>query len=162
MKNKSVKNLPESITWKALSSIPHQRNSAWYLIFGLVSLGLIIFGVYNKSILTVITFIAVIAAVLVLSSQQPREVAYKANKSGLLFGNTLYPYKIIKTFWIVYNPPQIKTLNFETTAYLNNRIVMQLGNQNPVELKLFLSQYLREDLERTESLTETLARNLKI
>ena len=57
---------------------------------------------------------------------------------------------------------EIKTLNFETTAYLNNQISFQLGSQNPIELKLFLSQYLPEDLDRTESLTETLARSLKI
>lgn len=77
-------------------------------------------------------------------------------------GEILYPYKIIKKFWLVYNPPITKTLNFETTAYLNNRISIQLGSQDPVAVKLYLSQYLPEDLDRTESLSETLARTLKI
>lgn len=156
------KKLPETITWKALSHEHHHRSSGWYLMLGIVSLGLIGFGIYNHSILTVLTFILIILVVLILSAQRPRLLTYKASQTGISVGNTHYPYKIIKTFWIVYDPPQTKTLNFETTAYLNNRVSLQLADQNPVELKLFLSEYLPEDLDHEDSITETLAKNLKI
>jgi hypothetical protein len=162
MENKKSQKLPETLTWKADSHDQPQRSLAWYIGFGLVSGGLIIFGIYTHSILTIITFCVIIVALLVFLSQSPRTITYKATKTGLVSGNTVYPYKIIKIFWIVYNPPTIKTINFETTAYLNNQISFQLGSQNPIELKWFLSQYLPEDLDRTESFTETLARSLKI
>ena len=154
--------LPETITWKAASHDQPQRSLVWYIGFGLVSGGLIIFGIYSHSILTIITFCVIIFSVLLISLQPPKTITYQATKTGLVSGNTIYPYKVIKIFWLVYNPPVIKTLNFETTAYLNNRISFQLGSQDPVELKLFLDQYLPEDLNRTESITETLARSLKI
>jgi hypothetical protein len=74
----------------------------------------------------------------------------------------VYSFKTIKIFWLDYRPPEIKTLNFITTAYINNQITIQLGDQDPVAVKLLLKQYLPEDLNREESLTEMLARKLKI
>ena len=162
MENKPHNKLPEGIIWKALSHEPQRRPPGWYLAFALISLGLIIFGLYSHSILTVVTFCVIIFSVLLLGNLQPSAVTYKATKTGIALGNTIYPYKIIKTFWIVYNPPEVKTLNFETTAYFNNQLTLQLGNQNPMELKRFLNQYLQEDLNREESVTDTLARRLKI
>ena len=60
------------------------------------------------------------------------------------------------------NVTPIKTLYFETSAYLNNKISLELNEQDPVAVKLFLSQYLIEDLERDESVSDALARRLKI
>jgi len=157
-----TKEAPNDITWQAESHKQHLRSPAWYVIFGLVALCLIIFGIWSKSVTTVATFITVIFVVIVITSQKPRMLNYKVTKTGIAVGETVYPYKVIKTFWINYRPPEIKTLNFETSAYLNNLVTLQLGNQDPVTLKLFLSQYLRENLEREESFSETLARRLKI
>ena len=156
------KKLPQTISWKAESHKQHQRSSVWYLGFGLVSLGLIIFAIVSHSIITLITFVLMIAIVLVMSMQSPKLTAYHLTSTGISAGTVSYPYKIIKSFWITYDPPHVKTLNFETTAYLNNKVSVELGNQDPVAVKLFLSQYLIEDLDREESLSESLARRLKL
>lgn len=161
-KNMENNNLPETITWNAPSHTRTSRSPAWYIVFGIISVALIFFGVYNHSILMIVTFSVVILSVMLLSAQEPKNVVFKATKSGIVSGSIVYPYKTIKTFWIIYNPPVVKTLNFETSAYLNNHISMELGQQDPTELKLYLSQYIPEDLDREESLTDTLARNLKI
>ncbi len=110
----------------------------------------------------VVTFVVIIFSVLLFTSQQPKTLIFKASKTGIVSGGIVYPYKTVKTFWIIYNPPTVKTLNFETSAYLNSQISLELGSQDPVELKLFLNQYIPEDLDREESFTDTLARNLKI
>ena len=154
--------LPDTLTWKAPSHIEHQRAPGWYLLFIICSLGLLAFAFYIKSITAGITFFLIVAIVFILSNQSSREITYKVTKSGIVAGNMVYPYKIIKRFWIIYNPPEVKILNFETTAYLNNRVVLQLGHQDPVQLKLVLGNYIPEDLEMEESVTETLARKLKI
>jgi hypothetical protein len=154
--------LPESITWNAPSHKKHSHSVLWYLGYGLVSLGLIAFALYSHSIMTMITFILVIVVVLVISVQPVREKNYKLTRTGIVSESTIYPYKIIKKFWITYNPPEIKTLNFQTTAYLNNIIDIELGKQDPVAVKLFLAQYLFEDLNHEESFSATLARRLKI
>ena len=158
MKNKT----PDNLTWEAPDREHTTRAPVWYLLFGLVGLALILFGIYNHSLIMIVTFSIMIVSVLILSVQKPQTITYQATKTGLVANNVLYPYKIIKTFWIIYNPPRVKILNFETAAYLNNRITFQLNHQDPVELRWFLKQYLPEDLDRNESVTETLARTLQI
>jgi|SRR3989338_4157457 len=154
--------LPDTITWKAPSHNRDPRSLLWYLIFGLVALALIGYAIYNQSLLMGIMFCVIIFSIILFSGQSARTITYKVTKTGITSGNSVYGYKTIKKFWILYNPPAIKTLNLETTAYLNNIVSMELGRQDPVELKLYLSQYLPEDLDREESLSDVLARQLKI
>jgi hypothetical protein len=154
--------IPETLTWKAPSHIQQKRSSNWYLGFAFVSLGLLAFAYYTQSLTAAITFVLIIIVLLILSTQPTQEVTYKVTKTGIIAGNTLYPFKIIKKFWVIYNPPAVKTLNFETTAYLNNRVTIQLGKQDPVQVKLVLANYLLEDIDMEESVSESLARKLKI
>jgi hypothetical protein len=156
------KNISETLSWTAQSHIQPKRSPIWYLFFALVSLGLLAYAIYTRSPLTLITFFLIIVVLLIVSVQPSAEIQYKITKTGITAGHVIYPFKVIKTFWIVYNPPQVKTLNFETSAYINNKITLQLGKQDPVELKQVLGRYLPEDLDKEESLSETLARKLKI
>jgi hypothetical protein len=151
----------ETLTWTAPSHIHHRRSPGWYLIFLLVSIGLIAYAIYTNSIITAITFFLIITVVLILSSERPTVTTYKITKTGISAGKISYPYKIIKKFWIVYNS-ETKTLNLETTAYLNNKVILQIGKQNPAMLKKILGQYLTEDLNNQESLSEAMARRFKI
>lgn len=154
--------IPETLVWTAPSHIQPRRSPSWYLFFILISLGLVAYAVYTQSILTGITFGMIIVIVLVLSTRGGELTTYKITKTGISVGNTSYPFKVIKKFWIVYNPPEVKTVNLETSAYLNNRVIIQLGKQDPVTVKLVLSKYLPEDLDKEEHFSETLARRLKI
>ena len=160
--NKKSQKIPELLEWQAANFISPKRSASWYIGFGIVGLILTAYALYDRSILTLITFSMIIVAVFLLSRQSPRLLTYTITKTGIYVGNSLYPYNTIKTFWIVYNPPEVKTLNFETTAYVNSQVTLQLGNQDPLQVKNVLSKYLPEDLERDESVSEILARKLKI
>ena len=162
MKNKTKKTEIQNITWKSLNHEDTHRPASWYLGLAVIGLGLVAFAVYNHSILMGLTFIVGVLVLLIVSTQRPHTVTYKLSSSSISSGTVTYPYKAIKKFWIIYNPPEVKTLNFETTAYLNNVITLPLGDEDPLAIKTFLSQYLPEDLDREESLSERLARNLKI
>ena len=154
--------IPETLTWQASSHLRHARSPRWYIGFGIVSIGLLVFAIFDHSILTILTFVLIIAAIYSLAIQPPQEITCRITKTGITVGEVVYAYKTIKYFWILYNPPEIKTLNFETTAYINNQVVVQLGGQDPLEVKVVLSQYLLEDLNREESMSDLLARRLKI
>ncbi|MBI2607454.1 MAG: hypothetical protein HYW51_01365 [Candidatus Doudnabacteria bacterium] len=160
MKNKK-QHLPKTISWEAQEFIQHKKSTGWYLGFVLISAGLLIFALFTKSIITIITFTLLVIVVYIFSLQSPRQITHTLSSSGITVGNLLYPFKNIKSFWIVYRPPEVKTLNFETTAYLNNQVAIQLDSQDPIEVKLFLEQYLIEDLDREESLSDIISRNIK-
>ncbi|MDP4000747.1 MAG: hypothetical protein Q8P83_00700 [bacterium] len=152
---------PKSISWEALEFTDHKKSKGWYIGFILISVGLLVFAIISKSVITIITFALLIIVAYIFSNQRPREITYTISTTGITVGNVLYPFHSIKTFWVIYRPPAIKTLNFETTAYLNNQVSLELDKQDPIALKLFLEEYLIEDLDREESLTDVLSRSVK-
>lgn len=160
MPNKKTEN-QTSISWTALEFVAHPKTPLWYLGFGVIALGLMVFGIFSQSIITIITFALLIIVAYVFAVKSPRRQTYELDARGIRVNDIIYPYKNIKTFWLVYNPPEVKALNFETTAYLNNLVSIELANQNPVAVKLFLNRYLPEDLDREESFSEVLARKVK-
>jgi hypothetical protein len=151
----------ESLSWEAPEYIHHPKTAIWYIFFTLVAVGLIIYSFYLKSVLTMITFGLIIILGFIFSHKKPAIVSHKLTSNGIVLGDIIYPYKNIVKFWILYNPPHVKTLNLETTAYVNQHVALQLGDQDPVEVKIYLAKHLPEDLEKEESLTDAIARRLK-
>jgi hypothetical protein len=158
---KKKRQLPKTLTWDAPEFIEYKKNKSWHIGFILISAALLIFAFYSQSPITIIAFVLLIIVSYIFSNQKPRQARHSITSSGIIIGSVLYPYKNIKTFWILYDPPNVKTLNFETTAYLSNQVSIELGNQDPILVKFFLSRYLIEDLNRGESLTDTLSRTVK-
>jgi hypothetical protein len=148
------------IFWQAQEFTAQKKPIWWYIAFVVFTCGLIAYAIYTRNILTLVTFIVIPIAGFIIAHQSPREVCHELSSSGVSFGQSSYPYRNIKKFWIVYTAEN-KTVNFETTTYLNNHISMQLGKQDPVVVRAFLKNYLPEDLDREESVAEIFARRAK-
>jgi hypothetical protein len=161
MTEKHLKRDEQVIYWEAPEFVEHEKSIHWYIGFIIISLLLVSFAVFSQSLNTIITFAILILISFVFAQQKAKIVECAISSTGITLGKTFYPYKIIRNFWIIYRPSQIKTLNFETTAYVNNVVSIQLGNQDPVIIKTVLKKYLIEDLNRDESLSDVIARRVK-
>ena len=106
-------------------------------------------------------FLLLLTLAYYFSSQKPKNIKISVNQTGLTVKDAKIPFGQIKSFWIVYRPPDIKTLNFETTAYLNRYFTLQLDDQDPVKLRDFLLDHLPEELDRQEQMGDKVARKLK-
>ena len=149
------------IIWKAPEFIAYDKSAYWYVIAAIIGLALVGFAIYQKSIITGIMFGLLTLVVIFYSRRSPRALTHKIDSLGITVGDTVHPYKTIKSFWIIYEPEYNTTLNLETTAYLNREISLQLANQDPVVVRRFLKKFLFEDLEKEETITDTLARKLR-
>ncbi|MBX4205196.1 MAG: hypothetical protein KW788_03370 [Candidatus Doudnabacteria bacterium] len=150
----------KKIIWTAQEFKVHKKPVVWYVAFAIVAVGLIAYAIYNRNILTLLTFVLLVITGFFLAHQKPRQMQYELNTTGVVLGQITYPYRNIKKFWIIYTPEN-KSVNFETIAYINNQISMELGRQNPLVIKQFLKNYLQEDLNKEESFTDILARRIK-
>ncbi|MBI4049731.1 MAG: hypothetical protein HY395_02880 [Candidatus Doudnabacteria bacterium] len=159
--NENPNQTTEQISWQAPEFTAHQKTLQWYVTFGVISLLLLAFAVFTGSFITITTFILGIAIAYFFATKQPQNTTYTMSGLGIGINHNTIPYKNIRKFWIIYKPPQTKTLNFETTAYLNNTVSLELGDQDPVAVKLFLKRYLPEDLDMDETITDILARKAK-
>ena len=90
-------------------------------------------------------------------------VSFKITEDGIAINGKLYEYKVIKNFYIIYEPPEVKTLYFEPKSLLSPRIPIALEDQNPVEIRQILRQYLTEDIDREdEPVSDQTSRLLKL
>lgn len=149
------------IEWQAPEFTEHEKNTSWHVIFTVIALLLIGYAVYIKSILSAITFVLLSILGWYFANKKPEIILYKLTSTGIVNSDTIIPYKNIKSFWIVYNPPLVKTLNFETTALLNRIVSIELGEQDPLKAREYLQNYITEDLDREESLTDIISRKAK-
>src|SRR6185436_6070045 len=82
----------------------------------------------------------------IFSRQKPQRVNIEINSKGIKFGQLTYPYKELKYFWVVDSDTH-KSVNFHTTALLNNTVILELENQDPEAVRFYLRKYLPEHPE---------------
>lgn len=149
------------ITWTAPEFIHYPKSKWWFAVTALVGIGLATYFFIQKEFLTGALFLLLLAIVAYFGRMPPRMIRIELTPHGIKINESLLPYQQIKSFWMVYQPPVVKTLNFETTAYLNPNYTLQLMDEDPVKIRKFLLEYLPEDLDRGEAISDKLTRTLK-
>lgn len=152
----------EEISWTAPEYIHYPKSRLWFGVLLFVGAGLIIYFLTQRDFLTALLFVLLLIVLFYFARKHPQTLHIHITHTGLKINNLKLPYQQIKSFWIVYDPPEVKTLNFETAAYLNRFLTLQLENEDPVQIRQFLLQFLSEDLDRGEYFTDKLSRHLKI
>ena len=103
------------------------------------------------------------ALIILLFHQTNGKVEFQITEDGILVNQRFYEYKTLKNFYIIYEPPEVKTLYFEPKSIFSPRVPIDLGSQDPVKIREILKQYLAEDLEReNEPLSDQTSRLLKL
>lgn len=153
----------ESFSWSIVEYPHHERGFWWYVVAALVGGALIVYALLTQNIM--FAFIVIIFALIlfILSRVPPRSVVVVINDEGIMVGSRKYRWKDIKTFWMVYEPPEVKNVYFEFDAGFHSRLGLALDDIDPVPLRAFLLQYILEDTEKTEEpWSDWLGRMLKI
>ncbi|MFA6410880.1 MAG: DUF5673 domain-containing protein [Candidatus Buchananbacteria bacterium] len=149
-------------SWKFLEFYPHQRTKTWYIWGGIFVVLLLIYSIFSANVL--FGLITVLSTLIVLLFQQKNEyIDFKITEDGILVNGKFYKYKEIKNFYIIYEPPEVKTLYFEPKSVFSPRIPVFLEDQNPVKIREVLKKYLDEDLAREEEPTsDSISRIFKL
>lgn len=137
---------PQKISWHAPEYRHYEKNAGWYVT--LVSIVILIIGFFlvQKDAFAAITTGLLGVLVVVFSRQRPEIVPVELDHKALKMGKIEIPYKQIKHFWVVHNEKH-KTVNLETTTLVNNMVILELEDQDPEQIRQFLSRYLPEHPE---------------
>ena len=152
------------MSWQ-ISEVPsYQRGPWWFLLAGLIALGLAIYGFYTSNYLFVFIIILFVVIAIVNHFRTPELVEVVITTEGILVDTAFYDYDIIKNFSVIYKPrDQVKALYLEFTNFLRPRLTVPLNDVNPVQVRENLLKFLIENLERTdEPNTDYLSKKLKI
>ena len=149
------------ISWEAEEFKHYPKNPGWYVtLISVAVLVIAFFVIVQNDIFAAVSLAIITALIIVFSRQSPRRVNIELNNKGIKFDTLFYPYKQLKYFWVV-NNPRHKTINFHTTAFINNTLILELGDQEPEITREFLLQYLPEHEETDETPIQRIMHHLK-
>lgn len=158
LENEKMKNT--IIEWQAKEFEHYEKGTGWYLTLTIAIVMLMIYLIALRDYFGALTILLIGAAIWFFSVQYPKTVTVKITNKGLDLDDLHVPYHNIKSFWIV-NHAQAKAVHFETTAYLNRYIIVQLHEQEPDQIAVILKQYLPESTPNEETTAHKIARLLR-
>lgn len=93
----------EPVHWQAQEYINQEKNGLWFVIFGIIVLGLIAADIFLVKSYTFSALVVVMAiAVIVYSRRPPRTIDYTLSGSqGLYVGEKLYHFNEFKAFGLI-------------------------------------------------------------
>ena len=128
-----------------------------------VGMILVIYGFLSNNFL--FSLIIVLSAIILFiqSYQEPAQVLFSITELGVVLGNRFYKYSELESFYIIYQPPEIKTLFIQPKSGIRPLLRIPLLDQDPLDIREAMTVFLEEDFEKeTEPLTDLFARQWKI
>lgn len=148
--------------WQFDEFTRHQRSGGWYIWAGIIVVTLVGYSIFSSNFL--FGLITIIAALTILMFHRNNEkIDFKITQDGIFVNDKFYNYDSLINFYIIYNPPTVKSLYFEPKSFLQPRIPIFLADQDPLKIREVLLQYLEEDIDREdEPVSEQTSRILKL
>ncbi len=139
----------------------HQPDArvVWFAAFILFAVAALL-QVFQKNLITTIFFGLLGTTVLIRSHKIPPNAKFEASPLGVKVNDRTYGYREIKSFWVEYRPEiGIKELSLQLKKWYRTYVKMPIGNQNPVQLRTFLIDFIPE-AEHEDTIADVLNRKL--
>ena len=156
--------LPENIAWEFPEYEKHDRSRSWYIIAGIIALGLIIYAIVAANYFFALIIILTGFLLIFLGHEEPLTIKFSLEPTGIRLMDKFYGYEKFKNFSIVYKPEdRIKNIYFEFKNGLQPHLSIPLEKTNPIIVRNYLLHYLLENLDRLDApFSEGLAKAFKI
>ena len=152
----------ELLSWEVSDHHGHDRTTGWYVAAGIIALGMLIYAIVTRNFL--FAFIIIMFGIIIVTHNTRPATNYQfiIAERGIALGKRFYLWKDIERFWIIYEPPAVKTLYFDFEG-LRPRLPVPLENTDPNRVRKALLNMLAEDTARMEEpLADWFARILKL
>ncbi len=127
-----------------------QRNKSWYFIAFIIFLLFLIYALVTVNFLFAIIIIISAIILLMRNRYEPDQITFSITEDGFIVNDKFYDFETIRYYYIIYKPPEIKNLYVEFKSIAKPRLIVPLENQNPLEIREILNQFLEENLEKEE------------
>ena len=144
------------INWEAPEFKHYQKNTAWYITLVIIVALLITYQVIESDYFGAISLAVVAGFIIFFARHKPKIIPVEISDQGIHINETLIPYSRIKHFWVIDSDAH-KTLNIETTAYLNHILTIELGDQDADLVRDVLIELLPEHTETEPTVSQRIA-----
>ncbi len=151
------------LTWRAPEYQEHERGQRWIMTASVGAMIMIAWAIWSDTYTFAAVVILLAGLYFLTHRDKPKDVDISLTTSGILSENQFFPYTNMKEFWILYDPDSnLKTLNISLKSGLVRETTFQLGPQDPMEIRSFLSAHVNELEGRGETIIEKIIRILKL
>ena len=150
-------------TWTIPVYQLHTRGTLWYIIAGTLVIALLGYAVATANFLFALLIILFAVIIFLSHTNEPPMVDVAVTDLGIVMNERFYPYHALTSFWIIFDPPLTKHLYIQFQSSVRPALSIHLADENPLEIRETLRQFVYEDLEkREEPLSEVLWRVFKM
>jgi hypothetical protein len=151
------------LSWTFPEFVQYERSRSWFFGAGLIIAGLLVYSFFALNFLFAVIIIMIAVIMFLHSRKSPLDISFEITEDGLKVGEKFYEYKTLKKFWIIYEPPEVKNLYISFKSSIKPALKIPLKNQNPLQVRKVLLDYLEEDLtQEEEPFADLLSRRLKL
>ncbi len=151
------------IGWEVDEYDRHERGLRWYILATIIGVALIVYAIMTSNFLFAVIILMIGVIIFLSSIREPHRIQVQITDNGIVIGQTFHPYKTIKDFAIVYDPPEVKVLYLDFFSVWRPLMSIPLEDTDPNTVRDALLPYCIENLERTEeSLTDLVSRLYKL
>ncbi|MBI2632972.1 MAG: hypothetical protein HYW78_01105 [Parcubacteria group bacterium] len=151
------------LEWHFKEYEEYQRSRRWYIGAFVAVIAILTYAIATANLLFAVFIILAVFLAVTRQRALPRDLALRIFERGIVLGEKYYPWSDIKSFSIIYNPPETKLLYIDLKNIFAVDFSIPLNSTNPLIVRTTLLRYLPEDTTReTESLNDTIGRWLRI
>lgn len=146
-------------SWQSPEFVKYKKDNKWlvYIIMSAIVLSVILgfMHIWSGVVLVVVAAIVFIT----LSEAHPKVVNCAVYAEGLVVDDKVYNYEQAKSFWM--SMGDLPKAKFQIVGRFAGQITMPLGEEDPEQIRLFLSKHLPEEDDRGEDITDMINRILR-
>ncbi len=150
------------LKWTAPEYVKYKKGPIWATIAGSLTAAMVAYAVLSGSWTMAAAFLTLALVYYIQHRQEPREVIIEITELGVKVAGQLYPWGHLRAFWIIYDPPLVKTLHIRFTKRHKQDLIIQLDDQSPVPVRKLLLAQLPEWEGKEESPLDALIRAFKL
>lgn len=150
------------ISWEAPEYVQHEKGWKWFFVAALAAAAFCVYAALTQNWTLLVAIILISAMYVWQHGSVPQHVQIRVSHAGIKVGNKEYPYQNIKSFWLIYKAPHVKTLNLRSNSKVLPDIAIQLGDQDPAELRVYLCSQIREEEGKEETGVDAFIRIFKL
>ncbi len=152
----SLKPSSSVISWSTVMSPLPKKKIAWWTLGVLSAIGVLMLMFRHDIFFSIMLFLAGFVIVLRAYSK-PRRNNISVTPTSIIIDEERYPFHEMKSFWVRYQPPQIKELSVEFKKSLRPYLNIPLEGTDPLEIRSVMVQYIPEK-EHEETLFDQIIR----
>ncbi len=151
-------------SWRAPEYLQHEKGALWYLIAGIVAAAFTLVAILQENwTLAIAILIFAVVYYYLQNYHPPKEIEIKISEIGIKIGHKIFPFSHIKAFWIHYDPPYVKTLNFRLDkGHYYHDVSIQMNEEDPVALREYLCTQVPEWEGKNEAFIDILMRLFRL